>query len=63
MTKNLLVTLQKYKWRKDFGLLNLYSQHKAVIFNLFTGEHRENAQALIRKYCQPSNSSKLPAIA
>ncbi|MEH2284294.1 MAG: DUF2726 domain-containing protein [Nostoc sp.] len=41
-----------YSRIKDFGLLHLYSQDEEVIFNLFTGTRRENAQALIRKYCE-----------
>lgn len=45
-----------YSRVKDFGLLHLYSQSE-VVCNLFTGNRRENAQALIRKYCQQSLSS------
>ncbi|MBG1266428.1 DUF2726 domain-containing protein [Nostoc sp. WHI] len=41
-----------YSRIKDFGLLHIYSQDEEVIFNLFTGNRRENAQALIRKYCE-----------
>jgi hypothetical protein len=52
-----------YSRIKDFGLLHLYSQNEEVIFNLFTGEKRENAKSLIRKYCQPSNLANLRAIA
>ncbi|MBH8564810.1 DUF2726 domain-containing protein [Nostoc sp. CENA67] len=40
-----------YSRIKEFGLLQLYSQNEEVIFNLFTGERRENAKALIQKYC------------
>ncbi|BAZ48150.1 hypothetical protein NIES4103_07560 [Nostoc sp. NIES-4103] len=40
-----------YSRIKEFGLLHLYSQNEEVIFNLFTGEQRENAQFLIQKYC------------
>ncbi|BAY60666.1 hypothetical protein NIES22_07250 [Calothrix brevissima NIES-22] len=43
-----------YSRVKDFGLLHLYSQNEEVVFNLFTGENRENAKNLIRKYCEPS---------
>ncbi|MBD2609163.1 DUF2726 domain-containing protein [Scytonema hofmannii FACHB-248] len=46
-----------YSRVKDFGLLHLYSQSEEVVCNLFTGNRRENAQALIRKYCQQSLSS------
>ncbi|QLE40210.1 DUF2726 domain-containing protein [Nostoc sp. C052] len=46
-----------YSRIKDFGLLHLYSQSEEVLCNLFTGNRRENAQALIRKYCQQSLSS------
>lgn len=43
-----------YSRVKDFGLLRLYSQSEEVVCNLFTGNRRENAQALIRKYCEQS---------
>ncbi|MCC5645472.1 DUF2726 domain-containing protein [Nostoc sp. CHAB 5824] len=46
-----------YSRIKDFGLLHLYSQFEEVVCNLFTGNRRENAQALIRKYCEHSFSS------
>ncbi|WP_071190217.1 DUF2726 domain-containing protein [Trichormus sp. NMC-1] len=51
-----------YSRIKDFGLLHLYSQNEEVIFNLFTGEKRENAKALIRNYCEPSNLANVLAI-
>ncbi|MGB3508716.1 MAG: hypothetical protein WBA93_05635 [Microcoleaceae cyanobacterium] len=40
-----------YSRMENIGLLSLYSQNEAVIMNLFTGERRENAESLIRKYC------------
>ncbi|MBD2490167.1 DUF2726 domain-containing protein [Aulosira sp. FACHB-615] len=43
-----------YSRVKDFGLLQLYSQSEKVVFNLFTGDGRENARNLIRKYYTPS---------
>ncbi|ALF53183.1 hypothetical protein ACX27_10535 [Nostoc piscinale CENA21] len=43
-----------YSRVKDFGLLQLYSHSEEVVFNLFTGEGRENARNLIRKYYTPS---------
>ncbi|MBN3895399.1 MAG: DUF2726 domain-containing protein [Nostoc sp. NOS(2021)] len=46
-----------YSRVKDFGLLHLYSQSEEVVCNLFTGNRRENAQALIRKYCEQSFST------
>lgn len=52
-----------YSRIKDFGLLHLYSENEEVIFNLFTDENRENAKALIRNYCEPSNFAKGLAIA
>lgn len=52
-----------YSRIKDFGLLHLYSQKEEVIFNLFTGENRENAKALIRNYYEPSNFANVLAIA
>lgn len=48
-----------YSRIKDFGLLHLSSQNEEVVFNLFTGERRENAQALIRKYCEQSAFSNV----
>ena len=52
-----------YSRIKDCGLLHLYSENEQVIFNLFTGENRENAKTLIRNYCEPSNFANLRAIA
>ncbi|MTJ09236.1 DUF2726 domain-containing protein, partial [Anabaena sp. UHCC 0204] len=52
-----------YSRIKNFGLLHLYSQNEEVIFNLFTGEKRDNAKALIRNYCEPSNFANVLAIA
>jgi hypothetical protein len=52
-----------YSRIKDFGLLHLYSQNEEEIFNLFTGEKRENAKALIRNYCEPYNFANLRVIA
>ncbi|MEH1882613.1 DUF2726 domain-containing protein [Nostoc sp.] len=46
-----------YSRVKDFGLLHLYSQSEEVVCNLFTGNRRENAQALIRNYCKQSFSA------
>jgi hypothetical protein len=43
-----------YSRVKNFGLLHLYSKDEEIVFNLFTGERRENAKALIRKYCEQS---------
>ncbi|MEH2238997.1 DUF2726 domain-containing protein [Nostoc sp.] len=48
-----------YSRVKDFGLLHLYSQSEEVVCNLFTGNRRENAQALIRKYCEQSISTNI----
>ena len=50
-----------YSRVKDCGLLHLSSQDEvdAVVYNLFTGESRENAQALIRKYCKHPNTCKV----
>ncbi|WP_353929350.1 DUF2726 domain-containing protein [Okeanomitos corallinicola TIOX110] len=52
-----------YSRIKDLGLLHLYNQNEQIIFNLFTGENRENATSLIKNYCPPSNLSHLPEIA
>ncbi|MEH2314610.1 MAG: calcium-binding protein [Nostoc sp.] len=48
-----------YSRVKDCGLLHLYSQFEEVVCNLFTGNQRENAQALIRRYCEQSFSSDI----
>jgi hypothetical protein len=48
-----------YSRVKDFGLLHLYSQSEEVVCNLFTGNRRENAQSLIRKYCEQSFSADI----
>lgn len=48
-----------YSRIKDFGILHLYSKQEEVFFNLFTGKGRENAAALIGKYCQQSNISNI----
>ena len=43
-----------YSRVKDFGLLYLSCKDEEVVFNLFTGEGREKAEALIKKSYQPS---------
>ncbi len=43
-----------YSRLKDFGLLHLSSKNEDVFFNLFTGKGRENAELLIKNYCQQS---------
>jgi len=48
-----------YSRIRDFGLLHLYSQNEEVVFNLFTGERRDNAQSFIRKYCEQSAFSNV----
>ncbi|MBD0261315.1 MAG: DUF2726 domain-containing protein [Tolypothrix sp. Co-bin9] len=52
-----------YSQLKEFGLLHLYSKDEEVVFNLFTGEQRENAKALIRKYCEQSACSEVKVLA
>ncbi|AFZ15226.1 hypothetical protein Cri9333_4443 [Crinalium epipsammum PCC 9333] len=52
-----------YSRIKDFGLLHIYSDDEEVVFNLFTGQGREKAQALIKKYCQKFTYSKLEVAA
>ncbi|HEY9693263.1 MAG TPA: DUF2726 domain-containing protein [Oculatellaceae cyanobacterium] len=52
-----------YSRIKEFGLLHLYSDDDEVVLNLFTGEGREKAQALIEKYCQKFTYSKLEVAA
>ena len=41
-----------YSRLKEFGLLHLFSKDEEVVFNLFTGEGRSKAEAIIRKYCK-----------
>lgn len=41
-----------YSRMKNFGLLHLSSKDEEVVFNLFTGQGREKAEVLIKKYCQ-----------
>ncbi|MBD2346589.1 DUF2726 domain-containing protein [Anabaena subtropica] len=48
-----------YSRIQDFGLLSLYSPHEEVVFNLFTGEKRDNAKNLIRKYCELSTFAQI----
>jgi len=49
-----------YSQVKDCGLLHLSSQNnEVVVYNLFTGQGRENAQELIRKYCEQPTNHKL----
>ena len=48
-----------YSRMKDFGLLHLSSKNEAVVFNLFTGQGRENAELLIKNYCHKSAEHEL----
>ncbi len=48
-----------YSRIKDFGLLQIYSQDEVVIFNLFTGQGKEDAKSLIQKSCQVSTFQPL----
>ena len=48
-----------YSRIKDFGLLQIYSQDEVVIFNLFTGQGREDAKSLIQKSYQVSTFQPL----
>ena len=52
-----------YSRVKDCGLLYLLSQDEQVVWNLYTGQNRENAQALIRQYCQESVAPQVQLIA
>ncbi len=52
-----------YSRVKNCGLLYLSSQNEEVIYNLYTGQNRENAQALIRQYCKESVAPQLHLIA
>ncbi|MEG4322080.1 MULTISPECIES: DUF2726 domain-containing protein [unclassified Microcoleus] len=55
-----------YSRVKDFGKLHLSSQDEqdeVVVYNLFTGEGRDNSQGLIRKYCRQSIVYQIPLIA
>jgi len=48
-----------YSRLKDFGLLHLSSKTEDVVFNLFTGQGRENAELLIKNYCHKSADHEL----
>ena len=52
-----------YSRVKECGLLYLSSPDKEVVLNLFTGEDREEAQALIRWYCMESVAPQVQLIA
>ncbi|MCC3513244.1 MAG: DUF2726 domain-containing protein [Microcoleus sp. PH2017_17_BER_D_A] len=52
-----------YSRVKNCGLLCLSSQYEQVVYNLYTGQSRENAQALIRQYCRESVGAQVPVIA
>ncbi|MBD1830051.1 DUF2726 domain-containing protein [Microcoleus vaginatus GB1-A2] len=52
-----------YSRVKDSGLLYLFSHDEEVVFNLFTGQNRENAQGLIRQYCRESVAPQFQLIA
>ena len=52
-----------YSRVKDCGLLCLSYQEEEVVHNLYTGQNRENAQALIRQYCRESVAPQVQLIA
>jgi hypothetical protein len=53
-----------YSRVKDCGLLHISSQNnEGVVYNLFTGQGRKKAQALITKYCEQPANHKLEVIA
>ena len=52
-----------YSRVKDCGLLYLSSQDEQVVYNLYTGQKKENAQALIRQYCRESVAPQVQLIA
>ena len=52
-----------YSRVKDCGLLYLSSQDEQVVYNLYTGQNRENAQGLIRQYCRESVAPQAQLIA
>ncbi|MEG4964325.1 MULTISPECIES: DUF2726 domain-containing protein [unclassified Microcoleus] len=52
-----------YSRVKDCGLLHLLSQSEEVVFNLYTGQNREKAQALIMQYCRESVAPQVQLIA
>jgi len=52
-----------YSRVKNCGLLYLSSQNEEVVYNLYTGQSRENAQALIRQYCRESVAAQVQLIA
>jgi hypothetical protein len=52
-----------YSRVKNCGLLYLSSQNEEVVYNLYTGQNRENAQTLIRQYCKESAAPQVQLIA
>ena len=52
-----------YSRVKDCGLLCLSYQDEQVVYNLYTGQNKENAQALIRQYCRESVAPQVQLIA
>jgi hypothetical protein len=52
-----------YSRVKNCGLLYLSSENEEVVYNLYTGQSRENAQALIRQYCRESVAPQFQLIA
>jgi len=53
-----------YSRVKDCGLLHISSQNnEGVVYNLYTGQGREDAQALIRKSCEKPANHKLQVAA
>lgn len=52
-----------YSRVKDCGLLYLSSQDEEVVYNLYTAQNRENAQALITQYCRESVAPQVQLIA
>ena len=52
-----------YSRVKNCGLLYLSSQDEEVVYNLYTGQNRENAQRLIRQYCRESVAPQVQLIA
>ncbi|MEG4445140.1 DUF2726 domain-containing protein [Microcoleus sp. AT9_B5] len=52
-----------YSRVKNCGLLYLSSQNEEVVYNLYTGQNRENAQSLIRQYSKESVAPHVQLIA
>lgn len=52
-----------YSRVRSCRLLHLFSKNEEVVFNLYTGQERENAEVFVRKYCEQSAYPELQIVA